>query len=97
MLQGKDEALTDPHAEADQGALLTVPTQGEGGGHRQPGAAGAERMTERDRTTIGVDVLRVVGEAERTRAGQHLRGERLVDLDAVEVGQALAGASYNFV
>ena len=44
-----------------------------------------ERVPERDRAAMGIDVLGVVGDAELPQAGEPLRSERLVDLDQVEV------------
>ena len=40
-------------------------------------------MTERDRAAVDVDLLPV--EPELVAIGEHLRGERLVDLDQVEI------------
>ena len=48
-----------------------------------PGAARADRMAERDRAAVDVDLRPV--EAELAAVGERLRGERLVDLDQVEV------------
>ena len=42
----------------------------------------ADRVAERDRAAVDVDLVPV--EAELAAVGQHLRGERLVDLDQVE-------------
>src|SRR5690606_31943459 len=48
-----------------------------------PGAAHADRVSESDRAPVDVDVGLV--DAELTGAGDADRGERLVDLDQVEV------------
>ncbi len=55
------------------------------GGQGDPGAAGAQRVAEGDRSPVGVDVLGVVGQAELPQHGQGLRGERLVQLDHVQL------------
>ena len=47
-----------------------------------PGAGRADRVPERDRAAVDVDLVPV--EAELAAVGQGLRGERLVDLDQVE-------------
>ena len=52
---------------------------------REPRPAHAERVAERDRAAVRVDVLRVVREPEAAQHGEGLRGERLVELDDVEV------------
>ena len=52
---------------------------------REPRARHAERMAERDGAAVRVDVLGVVRQPELAQAGQRLRGERLVQLDHVEV------------
>ena len=63
------------------------------GGQGEPGAAGAQRVAQGDRAAVRVDVLGVVGQAELPEHGQGLRGERLVQLDHVQVGdgQPVAG------
>ena len=57
---------------------------------REAQAGRAERMTDRDRAAIYVELVLI--EAEFARAGHHLRAEGLVDLDAVDIGQFQAGA-----
>src|SRR4029077_18037844 len=58
-------------------------------GHGEAHAGRAERMADRD--CAAVDVELVLVEIERTRAGHHLRTERLVDLEAGDVGYCQAG------
>src|SRR3954468_15809892 len=58
-------------------------------GQHQPGAGHADRVTERDRPAVDVDDLARDAELAH-RLDAHL-GERLVDLDQVEVGHGLAG------
>ena len=59
-------------------------------GHREPRARHAERMAERDRAAIRIDVLGIVGKAELAQHGQRLRGEGLVEFDHVEVADLQA-------
>ena len=49
-------------------------------------------MAERDRAAVGVHVLGVVGQAELTQHGERLGGERLIELDQVEVVEREPGA-----
>src|SRR4029079_11496991 len=58
-------------------------------GDDQPGAAHPQRMAERDRAAVDVDLFRV--EPELTDHGEALRGERLVQLDEIEVVDGDAG------
>ncbi len=58
-------------------------------GGEQLGAGGAERMTERDGATVGIDPLRV--RLDLLEPSQHHRRERLVDLDDVDVFDRQAG------
>ena len=46
-------------------------------------------MADRDRAAVHVELVLV--EVERARAGHHLRAERLVDLEAVDVGERQPG------
>ena len=59
----------------------------------KPRARHAERMAERDRAAVRIDVLGVVRHAELAQAGEGLRGERLVELDHVEVADLAAERS----
>ena len=56
---------------------------------RQAVAAHADRVAEGDRPAVDVDDL--VGDAEVGHRGHADRGERLVDLEQVDVGDRLAG------
>jgi hypothetical protein len=42
-------------------------------------------MSQRDRPTVAVDVLGIVSETERPKAGQCLRSERLVKFNRINV------------
>ena len=62
---------------------------------RDPGAAGAERMADRDRPAAGVDLLLV--DAQQLEHGQDLDGERFVELDAVDLIEGEPGALQGLV
>src|SRR4030095_9157842 len=55
----------------------------------------AERMTERDRAAIRVDVRSVVGNAVIAQYREHLCGEGFVELDHVDVGKPESCAREN--
>ena len=55
------------------------------GGQREPRARHAERMADRDRAAIRIDMVGVVGQSEIAKHGERLRGEGLVELDDVEI------------
>ena len=84
-LQRHRHALADADAHGGQRALAATLLQPVHRGQRQPRARHAERMAERDRAAVRIDVLGVVGKAELTQAGEPLRGEGLVQLDQIEV------------
>ena len=63
------------------------------GGADQARARHAERMAERDGAAVGIDVRGVVGNAELAQHRQRLAGERLVELDDVEVAWARGRAA----
>ena len=50
---------------------------------RDPGAAGAQRMADRDRSAARVHLL--FADAQQLEHGQDLDGERLVELDAIDL------------
>ncbi len=54
-------------------------------GHRQPRAAHAERMAERDGAAVRVHVLGVVRQAQLAHDGEGLRRKGLVELDHVDL------------
>jgi len=72
-----------PDADAHRrDAVASVPTlELAQEGPREAGAGGSDRVTDRDRATVGVGA--VVRQPERADAGEHLRGEGLVELDRV--------------
>src|SRR5674476_1119262 len=58
-------------------------TAGVDQGARDPGAGHAEGVTDRDGSAVDVELVEV--DAQVVRGGNHLCGERLVDLDQVDV------------
>ena len=53
--------------------------------HRQPGAAHAQGMTERDGAAMRVDEIGILLDPELPQAGDALAGESLVELDQIEI------------
>jgi len=47
-------------------------------------------MPERDRATVAVDMLSIVGQSETTRTREDLGSEGFIDLDSVEVVETQA-------
>ena len=86
-------ALAEPDAQRRQ----PVPDVGPGGevprelGH-EPHAGRRQGVPDGDRAPVRVDPGVVVGEAEGVEEGEHLHGERLVDLDQPEVVERQARA-----
>jgi hypothetical protein len=84
----------DPLPDADAHRGEPEPTTGPAElvhEHRdEPAAAHPERMAERDRATVHVDLRRV--ETQLVDADERLRGEGLVELDEVEVVDRDAGS-----
>src|SRR5262249_36409003 len=89
-LQRERDALA--HADAHGGerklAAALLQTVHRGQGKARP--RHAERVPERDRAAVRIDVLGVIGNAELAQAGDALRGERLVDLDQIEIADLQA-------
>ena len=84
------DALTAADAGGRHAVLLAAPPQLEQQRQQQARAAGAERMAERDRAAVDVDLVAI--EAQLLLAREILRRERLVDLDQVEIGERQPGA-----
>src|SRR5215472_14725199 len=74
----------------DQGGGRVTPFQLVQGGGEQAGAGAAHRVAERDGAAVDVDLVRVG--LVHAQPGQHHRGERLVDLEQVDVAQGHAAA-----
>src|SRR5581483_11887191 len=77
-------ALAAAAAQARRAEAAAAPGQLVAQVHGQPGAGGADRMPQRDRAAVHVDLLRVDREVAHGLDGHG--GERLVDLDQVQVG-----------
>src|SRR6476619_4260828 len=71
------DALADADAHGGQGTADAAVVQFDGGGQGDPGPAGAQRVTQRDRAAVRVDVLGVLRETELPQHAECLRGERL--------------------
>src|SRR6202011_3718537 len=82
------DALADADAHRHERISPAGAVQLAGGGQRDAGARGAERMADRDRPAIHVDPAVLERQVEFAQARQHLGGESLVDLDHVDVGEA---------
>src|SRR6476661_4582270 len=80
-------AAADAH-RLDAERLVRLLEAVDQGGH-DAGTGHAERVTEGDRPTVDVEL--VVGDAEVTGRRDDLGGERLVDLEQVDVVDGLAG------
>src|SRR5712691_6356296 len=74
-----------PATDAERGdAISQLPRAQRVNQRRQhTGAACANRMAERDRATVDVDLRR--GETELAAHGQRLRGKRFVELEQIDV------------
>ena len=74
-------------AVADLGVLAERPGQVD----HQPHAGAGQRVAEGDRAAVRVDPRIVGGHPEVVEEGQHLDGERLVDLEGADVVDAQPG------
>src|SRR4051794_35592402 len=83
------EALADADAEGGDPVLAAAAAQLAAEGAGEAGAGAAERVAEGDRAAVDVEPLFV--DPELTGAGEDLGGERLVDLDQVDVVEREAG------
>src|SRR4051812_46059394 len=90
-LDDEGDPLADADAHRAERVTAAAPVQLVDGRGDQAGAARAERMAERDRAAVGVDARVVVGDAEVAQNREALRGERLVELDHVDLRQCQAG------
>ena len=80
-LDRQRDALPDADAHGGEPELAAAARELEGGVAGEAGARHAERMAERDRAAVRVDVLGILRDAELAQAGDRLRGEGLVELD----------------
>ena len=79
------ETPPPPHKRG-QPERLAAPAHGVQQGDHEPAARGPDRVAEADARPVDVGDLAV--EAEVALAGEVLGGERLVDLEQLEVGEA---------
>ena len=89
-LEERRLALADADAQRREAVAAAAAAQLVRERDDEPGAAHAERMAERDRAAVDVHALLV--EPELAHDGEALRGERLVQLDEVELAGRDAGA-----
>src|SRR5918995_4859096 len=83
-LQRQGDALTDADAHGRERTLRAALLELESRRAADPGAGHAERVPERDRAAVRIDVCGIVREAELAQRGERLAGERLVQLDEVD-------------
>src|SRR5260221_591877 len=88
-LEDRGDTLPAADAHGDQRVALLRALELVERLHRQDRAGGADRMAERDRAAVRVDLRRV--EAEVLGHRHRLHGERLVRLDDVHVGRLEPG------
>ena len=81
-------ALADADAHRRKPIAAAAPLELERGGAGDARARHAERMAERDRPAVRIDVVGIVLKSKSAQAGEGLRGERLVELDDVEARRA---------
>src|SRR5207248_2240791 len=84
-------ALTAADAHRLQAPLLVVELQRVDQRAGDPGAGHAERVADRDRAAVDVELVAERVDAEVARRRDDLRRERLVDLHEVDVVDGLAG------
>src|SRR4051812_4661483 len=78
LLDRDRNALTDTDAHGGQRELAAALFHAVHRRHRQPRAAHAERMAERDRAAMRVDEVGIVLDAQLPQAGYALRGEGFI-------------------
>src|SRR3954447_5560065 len=81
LLDRHCDALADADAHGGERAFAAALFHAVDRGHRQPRAAHAERMPERDRAAMRIDEIGVVPDAELAQAGDALRGKGFIELD----------------
>src|SRR5260370_39444930 len=89
-LERQRGALADADAHRGKSITPAAPLQFQRDGAGDAGPGHAERVAERDRPAVWIDVFRVVRQPEPAQAGERLRGECLVELEDVETGRLKA-------
>ena len=79
------DALSDACAHRAQRMARSGPVQLVDGRRDEPGAAGTQRMSQGNRTTVGVDARVVVTQTQVAQNGQTLGRKGLVELDHVDL------------
>src|SRR3954467_7353801 len=85
LLDGHRDALADADAHRGERALAAALLHAMTRGQRQPRAAHAEGMAERNGAAMRVDEIGIVPDAELAQACNTLRGECFIELDQIEV------------
>src|SRR5215469_8768100 len=75
FLERQRHALPDTDAHGGERAFATALFQPMNRGQRKPRARHAERMPERDRAAVRIDVVGIIGNAELAETREPLRGE----------------------
>src|SRR5712671_6732325 len=86
LLDRHRDALTDADAHRRQRPTATALLHAVHRGHREPRAAHAQGMTERDGATMRVDEIGILLDAELAQAGYSLAGKGFIELDQIEIG-----------
>src|SRR6185295_10155712 len=89
VLDDRRDALPDSHAQRCDPVAAPPASQLPDQRRQDPGSGAAERVAEGDRAAVDVQPLLV--DPELADAGEDLGGERLVDLDQVDLVEAQAG------
>ncbi len=91
-LKDHGNALTHTDAHRTQRVAPAASVQFVARGQRQSGTAHSQRVAQRNRATVRVDVRGIIRQAQLTQHAQRLRGESFVKLDNVHIVNAEPGA-----
>src|SRR5206468_11737617 len=93
---GEGDSLADADAHGRETKLAAAALELLGRGQREARAGHSERVPKGDRAAVWVHVLGVIGKAELAEHGQTLCGERLIQLDHIEIGDLVAEPLHQF-
>src|SRR5438477_13023006 len=79
------DALADTDAHGGERALATALLHAVHRRQRQPRAAHAQRMAERNRAAMRIDEIGILLDAQLAQASDTLRSEGLIELDQIEI------------
>src|ERR1700674_1723040 len=79
------DALSDTHAHGGERALSAALLHPVHRRQRQPGAAHAERVAERNGAAMRVDEIGILLDAELTQASDALACKSFIELDQIEI------------